>query len=450
MLFVTPPWFAERILPPPPSWQKDYWANFTARAEICTPTYTAADIAVTAVIGGAAPRVYFNEKNFKQSAKPASDHLVNLDRLNEIAFGDAWLKYFPAPAGNSDVEGFEGVSMLLAKAFSLKITNLLSNTTLASEASRLRTRFFGELISSSVLEANLMTAEDVNGKFLETKNRIVVIPGVAIALAVLLFLAACYSLAILWLASDHRRPLNLKSDPATIRGVVPLMNITSSVAADLRLWTEHRRTQIQSKIGYLQYSLYSERLSEENQGDDKQNSETIKLKTKGVSWAQIPSSMRKQSAKTDWRPSLLHKTWLSILLIVLIAVAIAMLVLRKFADEEVLFQTAFVQQVNLSLFHASFSPDSLIATFIAVLIGLCWDSVDKAMRTLQPYLAMSKEPSEPSRGISISYESSYWIWAAIKSARSRHWLLTVVTIGATLCQIRKSLDATFVLYLLTG
>jgi hypothetical protein len=438
LLFVSPPWFAERLIPSPPSWQKDYWANFTARAEICTPKYTEADIAVTAVIGGAAPRVYFDESDFEQHAKPASNELVNVDRLNEIAFGGAWLKYFPAPAGNSDVEGFEGVSMLLAKVFSLKIANLLSNATLASEASKLRTRFFGELISSSVLEAFPTIVDEIDGKFLETKNRLIVIPGVAVALAVLLSLAACYSLAMLWLASNHRRPLNLRSDPSAITGIVPLMDITSSAAADFRMWTEHERTQIQSRIGHVQYSLYSGRLSEENSGHDKETSEAANPKTKGLAWARIPKSMRKQSARTDWRPSLLHKIWLSSLLLVIIAVAIAMLVLRKFADEQVLFQKSFVQQVNLSLFHASFSPHSLIATLIAVLIGLCWDSVDKAMRTLQPYLAMSKEPSEPSRGISISYESSYWIWATIKSARLRHWLLCLVTIGTTLSQIRKS------------
>lgn len=440
LLFVSPPWFAERILPAPSNWQKDYWANFTARAEVCTPKYTAADIAVTAVIGSAAPQVYFDEKDFAQNAKPFND-LVNLDRLNEIAFGNAWLKYFPAPAGDSDVEGFKGVSMLLAKAFSLKIENLLSNGTLASEASRLRSRFFGELISSSVLEANPIVAEDVDGEFLETKNRIMVVPGVAIALAILLFLAAYYSLAMLWFASSHRRPLNLNSDPAAMAGVVPLVDIKYSVAAELRTWMDHGRAQIQSRIGRAQYNIHSGKLINMGPEDDTNISETVTPKVKPSSWIRNRSPKQKGRARSDWRPPMLHKTWLSILLLATVAVATAMLVLRKFADEEVLFQTAFVQQVNLSLFHATISPHSFVATFIAVLIGLCWDSIDKAMRTLQPYLTMSEEPCEPSRGISISYESSYWIWAAIKSARYGHWLLCLVAVGSTLCQIRKSIDS---------
>jgi hypothetical protein len=432
LLFISPPWFAERILPSPSSWQEDYWANFTARAEICTPKYTSADVSVTAVIGGATPRVFFDNKEFDKNAKANSDNLLDISRLDEFAFGSAWLKYFPAPAGNSDIEGFEGVSMLLAKAFAFKIENLLSNGTLATEASRLRSRFSSELVSSSVLEANTKATEDVHGAFLNTESRIVVIPGVAIALAILLLLAACYAVAILHFASQHRRPLNLRSDPSAMTGVVPLMETTSSIAAALRTWTEHERTQIQARMGHQQCSLRSSQLSEVDLGDDKENSEAVTPKAKGLFRIRGRNSGQKYPSKSDWRPSMLHKTWLSVLSLALVAMAIAMLVLRKFGDEEVLFQTAFVQQVNLSLFHTSFSPHSLIATFIAVLIGLCWDNADKAVRTLQPYLAMSEEPPEPSRGISISYESSYWIWAAIKSARCRHWLLSLVTVGTTL------------------
>ncbi|KAF2624592.1 hypothetical protein BU25DRAFT_493566 [Macroventuria anomochaeta] len=433
LLFVSPPWFPERIVGKPLSWQEEYWANFTARAELCTPKYTAADIPVTAVIGGASPRVFFDDKEFERHGKPVPNGLLDFGRLNDLAFGTAWLRYFPAPAGDSDVEGFEGVSMLLAKTFSLKMANLLSNSTLSSEASRLRARFFGELISSSVLEADVPAVDDVAGESLKSESRIVVIPGVAIALAVLLFLAACYSLAMLWYASNQRRPLNLNSDPAALAGVIPLTNLASPLAADLRTWMDHDRTDIQMKIGHQVYSLQGGPIREQDLGAEDRLRRTITASAKGPSW--LHKRRSKGSSRPEWRPAMLHKTWLFVLLFGFVAIATAMLVLRKFADEETLFQTAFVQQVNLSLFHVSFSPHSIIATLVAVTVGLCWDSIDKSMRTLQPYLAISREPSEPSRGISITYESSYWIWAAVKSARSKHWILCLITIGTTLSQI---------------
>ena len=438
LLFVSPPWFADRVIPSPPHWQDDYWANFTARAELCTPKYSEADIPVTATIGGASPGVSFDAKEFERNKKSVTDGLLDFERLNDLAFGQAWLKYFPAPAGDSDVEGFEGVSMLLAKTFSLKLVNLLSNSTLTAEANRLRARFFGELVLSSVTEADTPVLENLAGASIRPANRIVVIPGIAIALAVLLSLAACYSLAMLWFASTQHRPLNLKSDPAAFSGTVPLVDLSSRLAADLRAWREHDRTTIRKDIGHRIYTLQAVAIKEEIAREEKEPGKTaITSGAERTSW--LHRRKPREHNKSEWRPSMLRKTWLSALLFGLAAIVIAMLVLRKFADDGSLFQTAFVQQVNLSLFHTSFSPHSVIAALIAVTVGLCWDNIDKAMRTLQPFLTMSKDLSGPSRGIAISYQSSYWVWAAIKSARSRHWILSLVTIGTTLSQIRKSI-----------
>lgn len=152
------------------------------------------------------------------SASPARE-LLNLNQLNELAFETAWLKYLSAPDGFQDVEGYQGVSGLLVKPFSLKPESMLHNDTLPSRASRSGARFLGELISFSVLEADVSAIEDIAGKFVKTENRIVVIAGVATTLAVLLFLAACYALSMLWFSSSHRQFLNLDSDPAALVGV---------------------------------------------------------------------------------------------------------------------------------------------------------------------------------------------------------------------------------------
>lgn len=142
------------------------------------------------------------KKYLDQTAKPPSDDLLDRDCLNDFAFGDAWCKYFPATAGDTNVERFEGMSTLLAKNFSFKIADLPSHSTISFETSRLRSRSFGELISSSVLEADAKASEDVDGAFLKSENCIIVMAGVAIAPRVLLFLAAY---ATPWLCSDLLR-----------------------------------------------------------------------------------------------------------------------------------------------------------------------------------------------------------------------------------------------------
>ncbi|KAF2178151.1 hypothetical protein K469DRAFT_731902 [Zopfia rhizophila CBS 207.26] len=72
---------------------------------------------------------------------------------------------------------------------------------------------------------------------------------------------------------------------------------------------------------------------------------------------------------------------------------------------------------------STLAPYSIIPTFLA------------PMRILQPYLAMSQEPTHLKKGAGLSYQSSYWAYAAFKAAKNRHWFLFLVTLGSTLCQI---------------
>jgi hypothetical protein len=432
LLLVSPPWYAPQIIGKPDSYQESYWENFTARAEICTPKYYEANILVTAAIGGAFPRASFDESEFLRHRKPIDEHLLDLNRLNGFAFGEEWKKYMTTEIGTFDRPVFEGVSKLLAQPFSLDLTDMMQNQTLPSHASRLRARFFGELIWSSVVEADVPSFDDISGKFTNIAPRIVVVPGIGISIAILLLLAACYSWAMLWYASVRKRPLNLHSDPSTTAGIASLIMLTSGLAAGLRSWQGPGRSDIQDKLGSRFYALRAGTLNEQERADTIEES-AVASKRKDQSYSE--GSILRGSSKYDWRPSMLYKRWLTTLLASLIAITIALLVLRKYADKGMLFQTAFIEQVKINQLHVNFSPHALIATLIAVLIALCWDGIDKSLRILQPYLAMSQKEYPASQSISVSYSSSYWAWTAIKSVKSRHWILCLVATGTTLTQI---------------
>lgn len=66
-----------------------------------------------------------------------------------------------------------------------------------------------------------------------------------------------------------------------------------------------------------------------------------------------------------------------------------------------------------------------------------WDAMDKVLRTIQPFLSMSNSTIDVRQGAALSYQASYWFWASIKAALNSHWLLSLVTFGTTICQIRK-------------
>lgn len=122
-------------------------------------------------------------------------------------------------------------------------------------------------------------------------------------------------------------------------------------------------------------------------------------------------------------------------LFVLSILAAALAVLHSFAIKGHLYRSAFVYRLSVGSLKAQISPFSVIATLVAVSLALCWDMIDRHMRVLQPYLHMAKEPTITRRGACLSYQSSYWLWAAGKAAMNRHWLLSLITAGTTLFQI---------------
>jgi len=141
--------------------------------------------------------------------------------------------------------------------------------------------------------------------------------------------------------------------------------------------------------------------------------------------------------RRDWRPPALHFRSLSALLFSIVAVAVTILILRHFAEKQQLYRTAFVYQVDLGVLNARLAPYSVIATLIAVGISLSWEAIDKHIRILQPYLAMTQKPARAKNGVTLSYQSSYWAWAAGKAGFNKHWLLLLVATGTTLCQVCK-------------
>jgi hypothetical protein len=442
LLLVTPPW-STSVFPvtiPEAEWQKSYWANFTVRGEVCTPSYLGASLPVTTSVYAGVSNVSFDHSEFARLRKPVLQETFDLARLNDLAFRDTWARYMTIPTGDEKAQGYDGVSMLLAEHYSLNLTSILKNSSLVHEASRLRSRFFGELVLSSLMETDAPNLEFTKSQVTLAERRIMVVAEIAITLAVLLLLAAIYFSLMCWSTIGHRRPLHINADPAAVVGTTLNMNLQSTIAEDLRLLTGKSKKDVQDKLSTQVYTLQAGTIDLGGAAELNKSQKSFIAMKKNRPWRKFQTV--DNTKRKDWRPSMLHKRWLVTLLMFLIALAISLMVLRKYGREGRLYRTAFVYQVNLGLFNTSFSPNSVVAALVAVIIGLAWDGIDKPMRTLQPYLSMSRGPSIASRGVSLSYQTSYWIWASTRAAFRRHWILSLITIGTTLAQIRKSLPAT--------
>jgi hypothetical protein len=440
LLLVTPPW-KSRSVPYNISnteYQKAYWNNFTASAEICAPTYYEADMPVTVSTTKGVSSVLFDASAFATQRRAVPKTMLDFDYLDDLSFRGSWSKYMTVPARlGDDAEAFEGVSMLLGEHYALNLTSMIANKTLAPDASRLRSRFFGELVLSSFTDMDTPVFQNVTGKFTLAAKRIMVVTEVAITLAVLFCLATCYALGLIWSICTGRRPLHLKTDPSTAVGSMSLLNLNSKLASQMRAFDRDQHRSIGDMLESSTYKVRAGAITEVDQNDAKACADPSAMPAKKRwPWA-APKGERKTSPKC-WKPGMLRNRWLAVLLIILVALAVTLLVLRKYAHQQRLYRTAFVYQVELGLFNTTFSPHSLIAAMIAVAIGLFWDGLDKPMRKLQPYLSMSKRPSAAERGVSLSYETTYWFWAAARAVRRKHWILCLVTVGTTLTQICKS------------
>ncbi|KAH4190089.1 hypothetical protein HBI95_221750 [Parastagonospora nodorum] len=436
LLIVSPPWWTSSfpLNTPQNVTQKNYWDNFTVKAEVCTPTIYGASLPVQQSVTNGISRVRFDQAEFMKRRHKVPETLFDLGRLNDLAFHESWSKYMAREAGLQENQGFEGISMLLGKHYSLDQTSMLLNETFKAEASRLRSRFFGELVLSSVTQASTPMLENVDGSVTLTARRIMVVTEIAITLIVLFILAFCYSIFMLWTMTAGRRELRLEADPATIAGSTAVLRSQSSLATSLQVLSVKKRQHVNVGLDQCVYSTSTGVLAEVTpEVAETSYAMPVKSIKKGRPWRRHRGS--KKITRRDWRPSMLHKQWLLTLLVVLVALATAILVLRHYSRENRLYRTAFVYQVDLGLFNASFSPHSVIAALVAVAIGLSWDGIDKPMRHLQPYLSMTRGTSAASRGVSLSYQSSYWLWVATRAALRRHWILSMIATGTTLAQI---------------
>lgn len=147
------------------------------------------------------------------------------------------------------------------------------------------------------------------------------------------------------------------------------------------------------------------------------------------------------SQRTE-HPELLRLPALLGLIATLVVVVVGIAVLYHYAKTSGLYEKAFVYEVNISWLSdgiSSVAPFSMIPTVIATGIGMWWSTIDEDFRRLQPFIAMSKGAAQFSRGAKLSYQSSFWMWACMKAALNRHWLLSLLTLGSTLSPICKSM-----------
>ncbi|KAJ5684327.1 uncharacterized protein N7477_000672 [Penicillium maclennaniae] len=393
------------------------WTNTSGSyvAQLCETRYYMANITVSIELDGDEPEISFDERAFNQNKLIIPDTLVNTTHFQDLVLNADWTTYMISILWDTAVMG--GAAVLLGALYDYNTTKLVNDPNLVSSAAKAKQRYFGETLQASLRQQDASQKMSMQGTVRAVQARVVVETGAAIALGVLFAVSFILVVVVWWRSRLRYRPLNLKKDPATSTGVACLISQSPRTRYEFRYLRQPSTNDMQSKLkGEIFYT--------DSQGISRVNHNNL--------------ANHDSTQSENGTPKLLRLPALIGLVISLIAVVVGLAVLYHYAEGSDLYAKAFVYQFDLNFMRSSMSsiaPFSMIPTVVAVGLGLWWSAIDDNFRRLQPYLGMTRHSLPIRSGVDLSYQSSYWFWAAGKAAFHRHWLLFIVTLGSTISPV---------------
>ncbi|KAJ2996583.1 hypothetical protein NUW58_g920 [Xylaria curta] len=408
--------------------------------EVCEASYFMGDATATASFINGQSIVKIDEEQYHANRKSIPPAIANLSTFQDAFLSPDWSIHLSADDitkyTNQRRPIFFGPGNLLAALYDFSPGRMGANSIEQRRniTQRLKRRFFGELLLDCFANNQIHDPTKILGVIATNPRRLVVASVVAITLEVVLIVIIALLLAVFITTRLNRRPLGLEADPASTMSMAKMLsdesvtiqsflNIPTSNAGETKSTSLKYQYEIQrGKLCLLHQESPTRAASGRNPSTGIQNQRS-----------QRPASLAGAGEST------VFSIWqLAALVILLTTTIIAVLALYIYSQRHVLYQKAFVYAVSVSIGRVNLgdvNPASVITTSVAVAIGLWWGSLDTTLRRTQPFLALAKGPVNGYKGVSISYRSSYLLWASVRAVRRRHWMLFLVCTGAFLSQM---------------
>ncbi|KAJ8132678.1 hypothetical protein O1611_g940 [Lasiodiplodia mahajangana] len=432
--------------PPPCSQYDEYYVTAVVSldtvviGEACEISYFVGDSLVTASRINGQSVVKIDEQQYHANRKPISPTTANISTFKDAFLSNSWNNHLSASdlAGYSDQAKpfIEGPGNLLAALYDFSPDRVLADSTEKRRAMRQRIegRFFGELLQDCFNNNQLHEPDRISGLITTSPRRLVVVSAVAVTLEVILIVILILLLVVFVSTRLARRSLGLDADPASTMSIAKLLSDdTATMQSFLNV---PATTEEKSKVNPLTYRYRIEQgkvrlISRES---------TVSFPSRdSVTTGTDTQQDQERIDLRDMEKSTVFGIWpLIVLIIMLTIVMITILTLYIYSRGHKLYQKAFVYTISVSITGVDLgdaNPASIVTTLVAVIIGLWWGSLDTNLRRAQPFLALATGPVNGFKGASISYRSSYLLWASARAARRKHWLLFLVCTGAFLSQI---------------
>ncbi|KAF1960511.1 hypothetical protein CC80DRAFT_532175 [Byssothecium circinans] len=413
--------------------------DFRMRALLCETQFSSTQRTISATMSDGSETLLEDAPGEIGTSGKIPQSLVNFTRFQDLSLGDQWKKYVSRQGKVTELAsrkpssprltfdeaevpqwfGFSGLGVVLGSISAWNVTAMIDDRSLTETAARIKGRFFMELVRDTFTDPELMQSVPSQGKVTLLEDRVMVLQEVGIILASCFAMSFLLLLVTFWSSRLPRRPLNLSTDPSSTVGLSILLNPRTTSMSTLRKMHNASKRNIHATLRSETFFTSNSTLFED---DSTRN----------------PKPVTKPRKQRNWRPQAIRLKNLFALGVFLTLLVAALLILQSFSLRSRLYQQAFTHETDLSKFGLSistFAPISIAPTITSIIVTLWWDQLDMTFRLLQPYIAMSRSPTPISSGAGLTYRSKTWIGAATKAAWHRHWILFLVTVGSTLCQV---------------
>ncbi|OAG04389.1 uncharacterized protein CC84DRAFT_1259792 [Paraphaeosphaeria sporulosa] len=399
---------------------KTLQGNYSQKAWECQLEITTAEIPVKFSQSQIGSVVTFDREEFERNYVQVGDEVLNGTEARRLLHQSNWLSYLNPAHYKTDHS-----ALLLSAEYQYDFNSMISDDEIPRKAQAAMETFLASLLQSSLAGPNASETRTTSGTSARIVTRVEVFQGTGIALSVLYGICALFLAALAWQCGTTRRSLNLKSNPSTTEGIADLI---ASGQWNKAAWKPLFIASSDETRRCFQSTTYSTdpKLQEHDQ--------TSSLKSNDTS-----RELKINTSVHEWKPTTLRITSLIGLAIYLILIAIGISILYDYSTGNRLYQSLFVNQVELGEISghvARFTPFSIVPTFLAVILGMWWDGIHQKFCQLQPFNAMTQPGGAPWKdGPGMHYSATNWIKSSSRAARNRHWLLFFVIIGNIMCQI---------------
>ncbi|KAI4864223.1 hypothetical protein F4820DRAFT_458947 [Hypoxylon rubiginosum] len=421
-------------------------SNATVTGAACRAFYYVADTQATVALGEGRTLVTIDEPRYLTVRAPIPDRIANMSAFKDVFFASNWTTHVNtkklAKTNHFESPFASGPANLLSALYNFSPEQLVADQNVTTNMQKIKQRFLAEIFRDAFDRSSSTVPVGIPGNVLNNVRRLVVVPAVAITLEVVIAIQLLLLATIFVYTRPTKRPLGLMADPASSTGLAKLLANEPDTLQSLEYLYDKPTEQLNLELVGKRYQLTGGGIHLVSEGgtdggaDGDIDGGTANRYSPGNGFHRYTE--RWQVNHTA-EPEKVFKFWTLLALFALLtSILISIAVLFWYNNTSGLYQTAFVYAIDISangINLGPINPASIITTLIAVCIGLWWGSLDTTLRRVQPFLALAKESVIGSKGVSVSYRSSYLLWAAFRAVKRRHLVLVLICTGAFFAEI---------------